>query len=194
MSGKNIIKNKGFMLVELMMAIFLLSLGITAGLYFLSKSLGASSFNRDYLIASELSREGIELIRNIRDINWETGDNFNKGFKDAGTYCVYVFEEPAIKKCDYPWDELRIVPDPLGDFSGFSGFYMRPPLRQNWGESRFYRYLEISYPDYIDQRGLSISQDSINKDVAKIVSVVGFKGLGRTHEVKLIEYLYDWLK
>jgi prepilin-type N-terminal cleavage/methylation domain-containing protein len=74
---------KGFSLMEVMLAVFVLSVGLVAIIGLISSSIRNSIDSRDTIIASELAQEGVELVRNIRDNNF-----LNKSISDAD----YPFE------------------------------------------------------------------------------------------------------
>lgn len=63
-------ENKGFTLIELITALSLISIALVAVISLLVSTLKTSKASKDELIAANLAREGIELIRNIRDTNW----------------------------------------------------------------------------------------------------------------------------
>lgn len=65
----NIAKRKGFSLLELVIAIFVLTVGITGALKLIVSTLRVSMDTRNSVIASGLAQEGVELMRNIRDNN-----------------------------------------------------------------------------------------------------------------------------
>lgn len=67
--GKN---KKGFSFLEVMISVFVLSVGITAVMELMSSNILNSIGSRDATIAAELAQEGIELTRNIRDNNFIT--------------------------------------------------------------------------------------------------------------------------
>lgn len=70
---------KGFTLIEIIVATFLLTVG-TAGAYSLiQKTIIFTSISASQLQASYLAQEGIEIIRNIRDTNYLEGDLWDDG-------------------------------------------------------------------------------------------------------------------
>lgn len=87
---KDIIKNKsGQSLIELIVAVAIIQVGLLS-----VWSLFLSNFNAEReaelrIVGANLSREGIELVKNIRDSNWLRGDRGE------------VNEEGTI----WPWDE-----------------------------------------------------------------------------------------
>jgi len=65
--------SKGQTLIETIVAIGLLTTGVVGGLSLAIYTLGASDVTIKQIIATNLAREGIEVIRQRRDTNWLTG-------------------------------------------------------------------------------------------------------------------------
>lgn len=63
---------KWFSIIEVMIGVFIFSLGLVAIYALLISSLNLSEYNKNAIIASQLAVEQIEIIRNIRDTNYET--------------------------------------------------------------------------------------------------------------------------
>lgn len=66
----------GFTLIELVIAIFILSMGIVGifNAFYMVNILTADSTDR--FVAIYLAQEGMEIVRNVRDINWLKMDSF----------------------------------------------------------------------------------------------------------------------
>ncbi|MBP7060382.1 MAG: hypothetical protein KBA91_00195 [Candidatus Moranbacteria bacterium] len=64
-------KNKkqlcGFSLPEVLLAVFVLSIGVTTIVAVMTGSLRTSLSNNDVIVATGLAQEGVELVRNVRD-------------------------------------------------------------------------------------------------------------------------------
>lgn len=63
-------KQKGFTFLELMIAMFLLTVGILGASKLLRDISRASHKSFNQIVAAYLAQEGIELVRNMRDNNW----------------------------------------------------------------------------------------------------------------------------
>lgn len=63
-------KKSGESLVEVIVAIFVVSIGSSVATTLIVSALQANTFSRDSLIALNLATEGLEAMRNIRDSNW----------------------------------------------------------------------------------------------------------------------------
>ena len=67
----------GFSIIEIMIAIFIFSMWMASIFMVISSSISLNDSNKNSIIASNLSREGIEIIRNIRDSNYKTYHKYN---------------------------------------------------------------------------------------------------------------------
>lgn len=65
---------KGFSIGEVILSIFILSVGLVGTFKLYSDSVKIFADERDAVIASMLAQEGVELIRNVRDNNWADRD------------------------------------------------------------------------------------------------------------------------
>ena len=78
----------GFMVIEAAFSIFIVGVALVAFLMVLSMMYKTEFGKRDYVVATNLAQEGIEIVRNIRDSSWKTGGtNGFSGFP-SGDYCV----------------------------------------------------------------------------------------------------------
>ena len=68
----NTMEQRGFTLVETLVAITIIALAIVGPLYAVQQALNASRIARDVLIASSLAQEGVEFVRAVRDGNYIT--------------------------------------------------------------------------------------------------------------------------
>jgi len=72
-------KKRGFTLIELMMVVFIVSIGIAGVLNLIAKIFLHSRFTSSKLTAIYLAQEGMEIVRNIRDTNWVEGEKWDQG-------------------------------------------------------------------------------------------------------------------
>jgi len=63
-------KEKAFTFIELLAAIIVLAIGVLSVIAVSAKSYAAISLQKNKLIAANLAREGIELVKNVRNENW----------------------------------------------------------------------------------------------------------------------------
>ncbi len=67
-----------FSIIEIMVWIFVFALWITSVFAIISSTLQINDYNKNYIIASNLAREQIELVRNIRDSNYKKIQKYNQ--------------------------------------------------------------------------------------------------------------------
>src|SRR3989338_9028817 len=68
---------RGFTIVESLVAIAVFTVGISAAIFVIQQSFTVGSRVKNKIIAAYLAQEGIEVIRNIRDRNWISGNVYN---------------------------------------------------------------------------------------------------------------------
>lgn len=61
---------KGFSMIEVIVAVFILSLAAFGCFILIQQTIIAASLNQMQLTAYYLGQEGVEIVRNIRDTNW----------------------------------------------------------------------------------------------------------------------------
>ncbi len=67
-----------FSIIEILIGIFVFSLGLVSIYALLASSLGVNDYNKNAIIASNLAREQIEIFRNIRDTNYKKLNIWNQ--------------------------------------------------------------------------------------------------------------------
>lgn len=82
---------KGFSLMEVLAAVFVLSVGMLAVIGLQTKTIITSFENRDSIMAAGLAQEGVELVRNIRDTNIL---NDREAFSGILTSCSSSVDDP----------------------------------------------------------------------------------------------------
>lgn len=63
-------KNSWFSIIEVLIAIFIFAMAMASIFMVISWSINANKLSKDQIIASNLAREQIEIIRNLRDNNY----------------------------------------------------------------------------------------------------------------------------
>jgi len=77
MQKEKIKKNRGFTLVETLVAISIFTVSVISLMSVLSNGITGTKFANNKIIAGYLAQEGIEYVRNIRDTNALSKNNFN---------------------------------------------------------------------------------------------------------------------
>ena len=81
--------NKGFTLLETIVAIGVIMVGLIAALVLINSSLFYVSLIKDRLVAANLNSEGLEVARNIRDNNWLQNLSWNNGLSNGDYNVAY---------------------------------------------------------------------------------------------------------
>lgn len=118
---------KGFSLIEVTLATFLVSLGLVTTISLLSRAFADSADARNQSVAALLAQEGIEYVRNIRENNWVDGKPATSsytGFSGSALDCIIdknyllnILRTNGSLNCGIAWtaDDARIYKD-SGDY------------------------------------------------------------------------------
>lgn len=169
----------GFSILEIVIALNIVTVGLLGVFSLVIQNLQAQTINKDYLIASMLAQEGIELVRNVRDTNflqedqgndWKNGipSDTNTDIVHGGQYTINYDLEIKSVAGGFADDSTRLYID-SGKYShaNTSGLGILTPYR---------RLIEVyDYGDYI-----------------QVGSNVIWSERGRKHEYKAVTNLYKW--
>ena len=94
-------KNRGFTLIEALVAIAILTISIAGPITIASKGISSAIFARDQITAFYLAQEAVEFIRNKRDENNIRGNGWIDGLSDCldGKVCTIDSKNNAINEC-----------------------------------------------------------------------------------------------
>jgi type II secretory pathway pseudopilin PulG len=163
----------GFTLLEIVIAMFVVTIGMGGVFTVIQKSFSAISLSASRLVAANLAQEGIEVVRNIRDTNWLEEQDWDSGL-GAGDYQVqYDDAETGIVFCALPcaYDDMGFL---------------------NIDEDGFYSYKDSgAYITTKFKRKVTISDKTA--DSMKITAEIIWKERGGI-EYNYIAHnlLYDW--
>ncbi|MEI6596821.1 MAG: prepilin-type N-terminal cleavage/methylation domain-containing protein [bacterium] len=81
--------NSGISIIEVVIAVMIIAMGMIGVLSLVIQNVKSQYINKNVLMASGLAGEGLELVRNIRDLNWLTTENtWNQNIVGDGTYTI----------------------------------------------------------------------------------------------------------
>lgn len=152
----------GQMMVEVMIALSIATVGLLGIFTLTSRSLSLNNVVASQYIGSNLAAEGIEIIKNLLDRNVIQGRPWNEGVSD-GDY-----------EADYASTALSAYADRVILFNSGNGFY-----GYDFGNQTNYRRkitVETISPDEIKSRSFV---SWITRD-------------GATYQVDLEDYFYNW--
>jgi len=160
-SNKNKIgTKKGFSLIEVLFALFVLSVGIGAVLLLMSSNIKNSNIAKYQVIASELAQEGVELVKNLKDNR--DGDVASSKFTND------------ISGNDYRIDFDTTYDSGGNNFKGSNSVGI--DKRLNLSAGNFYVHSAGSPTRFFRKIAVSITQDANFKKTANITSYVSWNG------------------
>ncbi|MFH1233130.1 MAG: type II secretion system protein [Patescibacteria group bacterium] len=172
---QKIFKQKGFTIIELMVCVSVISIGLIGVLSLVTQNIQAQSINKNSLIAAQLSQEGIELVRNIRDKNWLTSGYSWKHGAGIGT------DSDIIQDGSYIIDYLTTINQDVNAIDDDRAkFYLN--------SNGYYTHTSTA-SSTVFSRLISVSD---NGDYVDIKSAVNWKEHGNNHSYVAEVYLYDW--
>ncbi|TSC74029.1 MAG: hypothetical protein G01um101444_389 [Parcubacteria group bacterium Gr01-1014_44] len=161
--GKPKSGQSGFTLIELIISLFIL-IAITQAFIFISANVNSSFMLRDSLIAANLTQEGIEVVRNIRDRDWFLGNGFGASLPN-GSWRIQ-------------WNSPALLP--------LSG---DPPLKKNLTTGVF---SYDSGADTVFRRTIELS--AISATEIRVITTVNWdvKSIAKTTSAET--HLFNWFK
>ncbi len=190
-----LIKNKqkkeyGFTLIEVIVAIFILTVGIGGSFMLIQQTLAGVSTVQSRLIAIYLGQEGIEIIRNIRDNNWlEQRESLQvppQPLWNDGLIGLINCQPPAsCCEADYNTDT-----SPSDSLIAIAGCDFGDLHYLNLDSSGFYSYSAGIQTKF--KRKIFIEEIDENK--VKTTVIVQWEEKNKFHEIKVIEHITNWYK
>lgn len=156
---------KGFTIIEVVIAIFVITVGVGAAVILIAQTIGLVSTTSSKLIASYLAQEGIEIVRNIRDSNFIMLGTWTDDILDVGC-------PSNIYEADYLSQTLSCV----------SGTGQKLKVNSN-----YYNYLSGTETNFI--RKIIIDPDV---DEMEVLVEVSWQDKGNINQVTAQANLYDW--
>jgi prepilin-type N-terminal cleavage/methylation domain-containing protein len=165
--------NKGFTLLEVIIAIFIISVGVGGVAAMMPSLISGSSLNQSRLTAAYLAQEGIEIVRSIRDTNWledhygGTPVDWNDGLDPCASGC----------EVDYTFiaESLPLLP------AYGSGRYL------NIDPNGLYGYDGSVRTKF--KRKITVEE---NSDILTITVNIYWDDRGKSYEFPVQEKLYKW--
>ncbi len=168
---------KGFTLLESLVAIAILLMSITAATTAVQTALSSSIFAKNQVISFFLAQEAVEYIKNTRDNNALQGQNWLNGYASSGSPCVFG----TVCTVDATLSS--------GAFSSCGGAGSCPVLRQSSSAPFLYGYNSGWVPTGF-RREIVLSQVNAN-EITATVNVTFTKGtISKTITVR--ESIFNW--
>ena len=170
------IKQKGFTIIESLVAITILTLAIIGSLSAIQTGISSYIFSKDQITAFYLAQEGLEQLRNIRDGNHLNGVGWLTGIADSSNAPCYFgeactaspIESTVLTRCSAPGSCPVLREDTATGFFGYNSA---------WPATIFRREIKIE----------SVGAD----EISVTVTVAWSKGL-INREFKARENILNW--
>lgn len=164
----------GFSIIEVITVLLVISIGMAGTISLVTQSIRGQAINKNTLIAYQLAQEGIELVRFVRDTNWNQDEPWNTDLAEGNYYMDYTMDIPVLIPTGLSGPGVGKL-----TLSPSSGFYESEPS-SFLPEGSFARIINISQPE-----------PSVPKMLV-LVTVYWFDR-GAPYSYSLETELYDWL-
>ncbi len=168
--------NKGFSILEVVVAIYIITMGMIGVLALVNQSIQAKYINTNMLVGSQLAQEGLELVRNIRDTNWLKNIDWkicdlagsNCDIVQDNNYGIYIDSNINNIIIDATIDSI----DNASLYIDSNGFYTHSVAET----TAFYRLITVT-----DGGDYLVVECQVRWQTSK-----------GNHDYKAVTYLYDW--
>ncbi|MBN1585050.1 hypothetical protein JW899_01650 [Candidatus Uhrbacteria bacterium] len=197
--GNERVNRSGQSIVEVIVALAVISTAVVAALTLTGSSLNAQKSNEDMMVAVNLAREGVEVARNIRDSNWLAERRWDDGLVgESLDYTAIAVFDPV----SGDWS-LDFAPDSLSGegtevwrlTSEHLGIHTQDTVRPADSFRTPFRRLLVLNPVCRSQevRESGSACDMADPQVGiRIESLVAWGGGKRPRDVAVTETIYDW--
>ncbi len=158
--------HQGFTLVEVLVALALLTVALIPVFIQATDALRLSVSIQHSLISASMAQEGVEVVRAMRDANWFAGQPFDAGISACA------------EGCRVQWDSLALLP--------LSG---NPPVRFDT-VSGMYQYDSGDASPFARQ----ITVTKVSAVELAVMSIVTWRERGVDKTFTVESYLFNWLK
>lgn len=175
-------KNKGFSLIEALVAVSIFVFAILTPLRIANQSLLSSVFTKDQIIALGLARDGVEFINYWRSVNSATGEFWTNGIfvGDAHTMCgnsvgCKVDTSVTAGNITLNSDNAVLRLDPVTGRYGYDG---------SWTPTKYTRVIYVTGIDNADDPWVGIAVEAkVSWELTP----------GFTRSVTIKEFLFNWI-
>ena len=169
-------KQKAFTLVEVLIAISILTIGILSGFILITKVLYNTAVIQDRLTASFLTQEGIELVRQVRDSNFlQIMNGESVEWKDGLADGSYTIESKAGSE-----QPITLTSVDTGEGSNF----------RYDDDTKIYNYTTGEPTTF--NREIKIT--TINDDEIRVESIMEWTTKRIDFTLTVEDHLFNWLK
>lgn len=188
----------GLTLIEVIIALAVITTGVISSLTLTSYNLTTVFASETRLVAANLAREGIEAVRQLRDSNWLAGYPWNQGIAEAGTYRLTVNFNPENNFWATQSQQADI--DNCADCQLYfddSGVYSHNDSGAVTVYKRLIALRQICWQEGVNNEVIMEAGQSCPGGASPLVgyqveALVKWTEVSRTHQLTVIDRLYDW--
>lgn len=163
---------KGFSVLEVTMALGIITTGLMGVFSLVLQNLQVQTINKDYLVASMLAQEGLELVRNVRDTNFLQNRTFSSGLLPDGANSTITVDNDGP-----PNVNIQNVAD------------MAAAVLYLDNTNKVFHHDSSGSSATIYHRLITIVEHT---DYLEVHSNVQWAERGRTHNYEAVTNLYNW--
>lgn len=169
MNTKIIKNNLGISILEVVVVMMIIALGLVGVLSLVIQNVEAQYINKNVLMASGLAQEGLELVRNVRDLNWLMPGDWKQNIVGDG---AYIIDYGGLTSINMDVNSLDDAAARL--YVNSNGFYTHTSSGNT--ATNFYRLITVSdQGNYLD-----------------VKCAIRWKDGARNHDYTAETYLYNW--
>lgn len=169
MKSKIILNNSGVSILEVVAVMMIIALGLVGVLSLVIQNVQAQYIDKNVLMASGLAQEGLELVRNVRDLNWLTSGDWKQNIVGDG---VYIIDYGGLASINMDVNSIDDAAVRL--YVNSNGFYTHASSGNT--ATNFYRLITVvDQGNYLD-----------------IKCAIRWKDGAQNHDYTAETYLYNW--
>ncbi len=169
--------SKGQSIIETLVAVAIIVVGLVGILALVVNALAAGKISKETVIGTNLAREGIEVVRSVRDTNWFAKKSFDEGILGGGEV---RYLKPTFNPNKNDWELISGSSTDL--FSDEYKLYFKD----------YYNYSKAG-TDSGFWRVIIARRNLVDPNQLEITAKVGWMEKGKEKQIILSDYLTDWL-
>lgn len=188
----------GQSLVEMIVALAIILTGLIGALTLTISNLSASGEAGTRVVATNLAREGIDVVRNIRDTNWLKNSPWDDLLHDAADHTAIAVFNPA---ADPAW-QLNFTPSAIDEaaaklYLSADNLYLQNIPSPGGTETLYSRLLTLdpiclNLVTKIESITGGACVGGEEKIGIRVKTEVAWTESGRSHSIILEDKLYNW--
>jgi prepilin-type N-terminal cleavage/methylation domain-containing protein len=193
MQKKQLQKNKGFTLIETLVAISIFSMSSLALISVLTQGVTDMNYIKNKLTADNLAVEGVEYVRNMRDTYVLYGNNTGwTDFLNKFSQCVKNSDQSCY--FDHSFLDYSDMTQPIIDTNIITCSGSCPNLYKNTNTGR-YNYINTNQLTNFSRKiEIEIPANLNNGNEVKVYSTVSWQNGGKNYQTTFTESLFNWIQ